>query len=252
MAPRRRERRARADPPPGGTARPPACPAGKPAHGSAMSPPSSRASCAHCSSDMSAEWLAGWPWVGSPRALIVYAKITAGRSRDASARLKASSRSARSWPPRSAMAAVISASSRASISLRISRCPPASPGSRSRSSAAGLRRSRWYSSLLIESMRSRSASPPSRSNSRRSRRPYLTVIVSHPAASNIPRRRPAAMSGTTRSSDCRLRSTIQSTSPRRATMGSTSASQIAPSSSSASPTSATWRPPCGTSKCPAT
>ena len=35
------------------------------AHGSAMSAPSSRASCAHCSSDMSAEWLAGWPCVGS-------------------------------------------------------------------------------------------------------------------------------------------------------------------------------------------
>ena len=47
---------------------------------------------------MSAEWFAGCPCVGSPRALIVYAKITAGRSRTASARRKASSRSARSCP----------------------------------------------------------------------------------------------------------------------------------------------------------
>ena len=66
-----------------------------------------------------------------------------------------------------------------------SRAVAPSPGRRSRSSAAGLRSSRWYSSLLIASMRSRSASPPSRSNSSRSRRPYLTVIVCQPAASNI-------------------------------------------------------------------
>ncbi len=64
--------------------------------------------------------------------------------------------------------------------------------------------------------------------------------------------RPAAMSGTIRSSDWRLRSTTHITSPRRGTIGSTSASQIAPSSSSASPTRATWRPPRGTSKWPAT
>ena len=97
----------------------------------------------------------------------------------------------------------------------MSRRPRPSPGSRSRSSPAGLRSSRWYSSLLIASMRSRSAVPPSRANSSRSRRPYLTVIVCQPAASNMPSRRPTAMSGTTRSSDCRLRSMIHSTSPRR-------------------------------------
>ena len=53
------------------------------------------------------------------------------------------------------------------------------------------------------------------------------------------------MSGTTRSSDWRLRSTTHSTSPRRATIGSTIASHTAPSSSSASPSSAIWRPPRG-------
>ena len=88
-------------------------------------------------------------------------------------------------------------------------------------------------------------------------RPRAILIVSglSPAitpASNMAARRPAAMSGTTRSSDWRLRSTTHSTSPRRATIGSTMASYTAPSSSSASPSSAIWRPPRGTSKCPAT
>ena len=72
--------------------------------------------------------------------------------------------------------------------------------------------------------------------------PYLTVIVSQPAAWNIAPIRPAAMSGTTRSSDWRLRSTTHITLPRRGVIGSTSASQMAPSSSSASPTSAMLRP----------
>ena len=101
-------------------------------------------------------------------------------------------------------------------------------------------------------MRRRSASPPSRSKIERSSRPYLTVIVCHPAAANIAPIRPAAMSGTTRSSDWRLRSTIHSTSPSDGIIGSTSASQIAPSSSSASPIRAISRPATGTSKCPAT
>ena len=91
-------------------------------------------------------------------------------------------------------------------------------------------------------MRRRSASPPGRSNRASSLRPYLTVSTCQPAASNIPARRPKAMSGTTRSSDWRFRSTTQSTSPRRATHGSAIASQTAPSSSSASPSSAIWRP----------
>ena len=111
---------------------------------------------------------------------------------------------------------------------------------------AGARSSRWYSSLGIASMRAR------RSGRRARRGPYLTITVCQPAASNIAARRPAAMSGTTRSSDWRLRSTTHMTSPRRATIGSAIASQHAPSSSSASPISAIWRPPRGTSKWPAT
>ena len=82
--------------------------------------------------------------------------------------------------------------------------------------------------------------------------PYLTITQCQPAASNIEASRPAAMSGTTRSSDWRLRSTTHMTSPSLATIGSAIASQQAPSSSSASPSSAIWRPPRGTSKCPAT
>ena len=50
------------------------------------------------------------------------------------------------------------------------------------------------------------------------------------------------MVGTTRSRDCRLRSTTQTTSPSSATIGSSTASQTAPSSSSASPTSDHCRP----------
>ena len=50
------------------------------------------------------------------------------------------------------------------------------------------------------------------------------------------------MLGTTRSSDCRLKSTIQTTSPSSATAGSRIASQHAPSSSSASPIREYWRP----------
>ena len=63
-------------------------------------------------------------------------------------------------------------------------CSP--PGRRSRSCSSSARSRRWYSSLPIASIRARSASPPSRSNSARRRRPYLTVSVCQPAASNIP------------------------------------------------------------------
>ena len=48
---------------------------------------------------------------------------------------------------------------------------------------------------------------------RRSFGPYLTITQCQPAASNIDASRPAAMSGTTRSSDWRLRSTTHMTSP---------------------------------------
>ena len=56
---------------------------------------------------------------------------------------------------------------------------PVSTSSRSRSSGAGARSSRWYSSFGIRSMRSRSA------GSRASRGPYLTITQCQPAASNI-------------------------------------------------------------------
>ncbi len=95
-------------------------------------------------------------------------------------------------------------------------------------------------------MRSRSAGRAA------SRGPYLTITACQPAAVNMSSSRPAAMSGTTRSSDCRLRSTTHMTSPSLLTIGSATASQHAPSSSSASPISAICRPPTGTSKCPAT
>ena len=84
----------------------------------------------------------------------------------------------------------------------------ATTSSRRRSSPASARSSRWYSSLGIASTRWRSAScAPSFG-------PCLAITQCQPAASNIDARRPAAMSGTTRSSDWRLRSTTHSTSPR--------------------------------------
>ena len=95
----------------------------------------------------------------------------------------------------------------------------ATTSSRRRSSSASARSSRWYSSLGIASTRCRSAScAPSFG-------PYLAITRCQPAASNIEASRPAAMSGTTRSSDWRLRSTTHSTSPRCATIGSATASQ---------------------------
>ena len=94
----------------------------------------------------------------------------------------------------------------------------------------------------MASIRCRSASPPGRVNSSSSIRPYFSVMTCQPAAVNMPRSRSAAMSGTTRSSDCRFTSTTQTTSPSSATPGSTMASHTAPSSSSASPSSEYWRP----------
>ncbi len=126
--------------------------------------------------------------------------------------------------------------------------PEPGPARAGRSSPAGKRKRYWYSSLLISSIRRSSSSPSSTANSSRRRAPYLSVIVFHPAAANISRIRLAAMPGTTLSSDCRLRSTIQRTSPNRGTMGSISASHTGPSSSSASPTRAIWRPNLGCSK----
>ena len=91
--------------------------------------------------------------------------------------------------------------------------------SRRRSSPASARSSRWYSSLGIASTRWRSAWWAA------SFGPYLTITQCQPAASNIDASRPAAMSGTTRSSDWRLRSTTHRTSPSCATIGSAIASQ---------------------------
>ena len=87
-----------------------------------------------------------------------------------------------SWPPRSRKAA------RSSSSPSSATSPPRPafrPGSRSRSSAGSARSSRWYSSFGISSMRRRRSSPPARSNSASSLRPYLTVSTCQPAASNI-------------------------------------------------------------------
>ncbi len=116
---------------------------------------------------------------------------------------------------------------------------------RRRAAGAGTRRCSWRRCAP------RRPSPPGRPNRPSSSRPYLTTTTCHPAASNMVESRSAVITGTTRSSDWRLKSTIHSTSPSRATSGSTSASHTAPSSSSASPTIAMWRPPTGTSTWPA-
>ena len=50
---------------------PSALPSGKGAQGSAASAPSSPARCSHSGTLSSAEWLAGWPCVGRPHALMV-------------------------------------------------------------------------------------------------------------------------------------------------------------------------------------
>ena len=71
-----------------------------------------------------------------------------------------------------------------------------------------------------------------------------------PAAENIVSSRPAAMLGTTRSSDWRFMSTIQTISPSSCTDGSRIASHTAPSSSSASRPASTAVPyPCRPAWC---
>jgi hypothetical protein len=126
--------------------------------------------------------------------------------------------------------------------LAIGSRPGPAPGSRSRNCTAPARSSRWYSGLLISSIRSCSASPPGSVNSDRSSGPYFSVTTRQPAAPNMPASRDAARCGTTRSSDWRLTSTTHSTSPSWPTAGSQMASQHAPSSSSASPSSEICRP----------
>ena len=101
----------------------------------------------------------------------------------------------------------------------------------------------WYCSLDISSMRRLSAAPPGLLNARRSRFPYLSSMTSHPEAANRASNSSARIPGTTRSSDCRLKSMIHRTLLRRCVSGSPTASQMFPSSSSASPMSETNRPP---------
>ena len=125
-----------------------AVPGSNAAHGSAASAPSASASCSHWSTVSSAEWLPGWPSVCRRHALIVYAKITDGRSVTASAASKASRSSPRSWPPRSR---TIPRRSPSPMSAA------ASPRRPRRSAASVARRSRWYSSFGISVMRSHSA-----------------------------------------------------------------------------------------------
>ncbi len=201
-----------------GTARPRRVPSAKRAHGSSASAPRSPASCAHCSAVSSAEWLAGWPSVGSRQRL-----DRVGEDRPTAGRVAASACAERVEQVGEVVTAEVARRPRASSASSrsaIRRSIVAAPAARRRAAARAARRRRCAAGAgtpRCSSRRcaSRSASPPSRSNSSRSRRPYLTVIVCQPAASNIAPIRPAAMSGTTRSSDWRLRSTIHSTSPRR-------------------------------------
>lgn len=207
------------------------------AQGASASAPSRGASSAIWSAVRRDEWFCGWPSLGRPWPLTVYAKITVGLV--SSMASNASPRVPRSWPPRLRRAARSVASSSVAIRRATGSLPP---GRRSRSSPASQRSRRWYSGLGIASMRARRSSPPGRSNSSVSSRPYFSVSTCQPAAANMPFSRCAARYGTTRSRDCRLRSTIHTTSPSSATPGSRIASQTAPSSSSASPTREYCRP----------
>ena len=74
----------------------------------------------------------------------------------------------------------------------------------------------WYCSLGMTSSQSRRAAPPGWSKAARSRRPYLTSTTCHPAAENCAVHCSMRTPGITRSSDCRLKSTIHITSPRPA------------------------------------
>ena len=93
----------------------------------------------------------------------------------------------------------------------------------------------------MASIQSRSAAPPGWPNAACSRRPYLASATCQPAAVNCCSHCAIRTPGTTRSSDCRLTSTIHSTSPSPSVAGSATASQMLPSSSSASPISAMYR-----------
>ncbi len=134
----------------------------------------------------------------------------------------------------------VSTSAGAPSRNRLRSCAPVSPNSD------------WYCSFGIASIQSRSASPPGWAYARASLRPYLTSTTCQPAASNWPRHWSIRTPGTTRSSDCRLKSTTHITLPSPVVAGSATASQTLPSSSSASPINATNRE-CGRApKCAST
>ena len=203
--------------------------------GSSGSMPEAAASSPICAPVSWAAWLPGWPSVARPRPLIVYAKMTVGRV--SSMRPNASTSWARSWPARSRTISARSASvCGSSRPTRVSRSAPSRPARRRSRTSSGWERSRrWYSSLGMSRMRRSKTSPPSAAKSALIRWPQVRVMTCQSAAANMPCRRWIWTSGMTRSRDCRLRSTIQTTSPRLRTSGSMMASQTAPSSSSASP-----------------
>ena len=99
----------------------------------------------------------------------------------------------------------------------------------------GAAKSAWYAWFGISSIRRRRRLPPSRAYASRSLRPYLSSITSQPLDRKCDSSSAARIPGITRSSDWRLRSTIQSALPSPRVSGSATASQRLPSSSSASP-----------------
>ena len=159
--------------------------------------------------------------------------MTLGRSLMASHSSSASISDPRSCPPRSVTTSRRVGSSYFSISDTSSAGAPSVK--RARRSGPWSAKSDWYFSLGMPSIQSRRRCPPGALNSSVSRSPYLTSLTCQPDASNWARHCLIRMPGTTRSSDCRLKSTIQSTLPRPSVAGSAIASHTLPSSSSASP-----------------
>ena len=124
-------------------------PGANPAHSSPGAMPSASRSASICAVLVTMVWLSGSPANGKPQPLIVWARITEGRSRSRPAASYAFRISARSWPPTSATSpASASSDTSASRRSRAASMPPAASATRAlRSSPAGWRRSRWYSTL---------------------------------------------------------------------------------------------------------
>ena len=115
-----------------------------------------RRSCSHCSSVSSAEWLPGMPLGRQPPRLDRVGedhRRAVGRPRRPARTRRAGSR--RSWPPRSRIApqqlgvVEVARSTRADVAPRRGRCPAAARAAR----RPVERSSRWYSSLVISSIR---------------------------------------------------------------------------------------------------